>query len=240
MLEPARALAIRKHATELLQLGWSRRSEILADPTDPLSFLRDGLRPMVQALLQVQLEEPTHLCVEDIQRLGAPPNYRLAGFLDREARRIVVARDSKEEIRRFTIAHEVGHFILHPFTLLHRDLPVSGAERRNYQRPRIECEADLFGAELLMPEKPVRAVYEHCYGDPIDENLPEGDVMSFCLPTGRHVSPKDFRLNGADFRAMVVASAIGFRHRHFASPSKTFRSTVTAMAIQLQSFGWVK
>lgn len=64
---------------------------------------------------------------------------------------IVLAGPSSERRRRFTIAHEVGHFVLHPQR--------QRAERgglTNAGMQAEEREADRFAAELLMPEHLVR------------------------------------------------------------------------------------
>jgi len=53
--------------------------------------------------------------------------------------------------RRFTIAHEIGHFVLHP----ERCRPERGGAVNEAGRME-EREADAFAAELLMPEHLVR------------------------------------------------------------------------------------
>lgn len=69
---------------------------------------------------------------------------------------IVLHGDSDERRRRFTIAHEIGHYVLHPGRpRMERGGHVTEAGRLE------EREADVFAAELLMPEALVReAVYE--------------------------------------------------------------------------------
>ncbi|MBI5818286.1 MAG: ImmA/IrrE family metallo-endopeptidase [Verrucomicrobia bacterium] len=52
--------------------------------------------------------------------------------------------------RRFTIAHEIGHYILHPREGLDRDDTAKNFTVWN--DPGEEAEANLFAAELLMPE----------------------------------------------------------------------------------------
>jgi IrrE N-terminal-like domain len=52
--------------------------------------------------------------------------------------------------RRFTIAHEIGHYVLHPREGLDRD--DTAKNFRVWNDPGEEAEANLFAAELLMPE----------------------------------------------------------------------------------------
>jgi hypothetical protein len=52
--------------------------------------------------------------------------------------------------RRFTIAHEIGHYILHPREGLDRE--DSAANFTLWNDPGEETEANVFAAELLMPE----------------------------------------------------------------------------------------
>jgi len=74
---------------------------------------------------------------------------------DRHA--MVLHGSSGERRRRFTIAHEVGHFVLHPGRLAPER---GGAVSIAWQLQ--EREADRFAAELLMPESLVReAVLEN-------------------------------------------------------------------------------
>ena len=69
-----------------------------------------------------------------------------------DAHAIVLRGASDERRRRFTIAHEIGHFVLHPQAAgaRARRRPVNAAWRQQ------EREADQFAAELLMPEHLVR------------------------------------------------------------------------------------
>jgi len=64
---------------------------------------------------------------------------------------IIVQGDSGERRRRFTIAHEIGHFVLHP----HHQRSERGGSVNEAGRAE-EREADAFAAELLMPEDLVR------------------------------------------------------------------------------------
>jgi hypothetical protein len=70
---------------------------------------------------------------------------------------ILVPDSMTDELyRRFSIAHELGHFVLrHPSADLALPSHHRRAERRDY-----ELEANRFASELLMPEHLVRAEFE--------------------------------------------------------------------------------
>lgn len=77
--------------------------------------------------------------------------------LMRGRRNIIGVNSSHSHVRqRFTIAHEIGHLILHPTDELHIDkaFPIRfrNAKSSTGEDP-VEVEANQFAAELLMPEQ---------------------------------------------------------------------------------------
>jgi hypothetical protein len=88
------------------------------------------------------------------------PATKLAGFLFVAGRvgRAFVNADDILARRRFTAAHELGHFVLHrgemePFRL---DTDDTLKEAESVKDPK-EAEANRFAAELLMPEYVIHA-----------------------------------------------------------------------------------
>lgn len=80
-----------------------------------------------------------------------------SGLLLPAERRIVVKADEPPVRQRFTVAHEVGHWVCQvlsgrPTPVYCRPVDVSEAADRALER-----EANVFAAELLMPEDAVRA-----------------------------------------------------------------------------------
>src|SRR6185312_7590821 len=84
----------------------------------------------------------------------------LSGFIvrDKQSKRAIIGANKShhEHRRRFTIAHELGHFLLHEGHIVHLDQNI-GALRvnlRNSESARGEVkdekDANLFAAELLM------------------------------------------------------------------------------------------
>lgn len=77
---------------------------------------------------------------------------------------IVLAEGRKPERRRFSIAHELGHFLIPThkghsgdgFSCSLGDLRV-GDTREHDRRQRVEAEANRFAAHLLMPPARIRS-----------------------------------------------------------------------------------
>ena len=95
-------------------------------------------------------------------------NY--AAFLNAQARLIAVEESHHEHRQRFSIAHELGHYVLHTcakedqdfFTCTPEDMEVVTDETPEQARRthlRQEWEANLFAGELLMPEAPLLAMF---------------------------------------------------------------------------------
>ncbi|MGO4221853.1 ImmA/IrrE family metallo-endopeptidase [Lysobacter sp. TAF61] len=84
----------------------------------------------------------------------------ISGFLEYRSGRWVVGVNSLHHSnrQRFTIAHEIAHYILH------RDHEQSFVDqtfaRRSDSPDRMERDADRFAAELLMPESEVRKLID--------------------------------------------------------------------------------
>jgi Zn-dependent peptidase ImmA (M78 family) len=82
----------------------------------------------------------------------------IAGYIDFDRKRIVVNNEDTETRQRFSIAHELGHWIMHPKEVR--------ADQNNirviYRKPMggeidpLEIEANAFAAHLLVPEEMLR------------------------------------------------------------------------------------
>jgi len=86
-----------------------------------------------------------------------PLPSELSGALYREQSRVVIAINALHGLtrRRFTIAHECGHALLHPKRDLHLDRVIA-FRRSDLPSDRSEAEANEFAASLLMPESLLR------------------------------------------------------------------------------------
>jgi len=126
---------------------------------------RKHIRALVQRLLAEHHVRAAPVEVADIAKaLGVevqetPAEDDLSGFLYRDRKRdsaiIGVNADHHPNRRNFTTAHELGHYLLHDFDDVHvdRDFRVWLRNDASSQGTDIEeKEANLFAAELLMPQ----------------------------------------------------------------------------------------
>ncbi|MCM3006704.1 ImmA/IrrE family metallo-endopeptidase [Priestia koreensis] len=107
---------------------------------------------------------------EIAQKLNIKISYEpfegdLSGVLYRDNSHTIIGVNSNESDKRqrFTIAHELGHFILHEGEQLHVDhnFKVNFRDSVSSQGAKLaEIEANAFAASLLMPESLVREAYE--------------------------------------------------------------------------------
>jgi Zn-dependent peptidase ImmA (M78 family) len=88
-------------------------------------------------------------------RIRERPLKGCDGMMVRKGDRVIISvRESIADIKkkRFVIAHELGHVLLHPHIKQSDNFSISEFERKQYQSSHPELEANYFAAELLMPE----------------------------------------------------------------------------------------
>jgi Zn-dependent peptidase ImmA (M78 family) len=132
-----------------------------------MTVRRRQIRALAERLLLTHRIDAAPVDVETLARsLGAEVQYRpaeenLSGFIlrNRKQRSAVIGVNSNHHRnrQRFTIAHEIGHFLLHDQDDIHVDRNKCGLQirRRNEESSKgeddYEKEANVFAAELLMP-----------------------------------------------------------------------------------------
>ncbi len=153
-----------------------------------------------------------------------------AGVWQRSRSTILVSRRFPYDVQRFTGAHEIGHYVLHPWIgdrTLHREMPFD-APRAN--RPAIEREADYFAACLLMPRKAVISEFDARFRTKHPLVLTE--VIAWHLKLDEHVLFSE--PSGSLLFAKAVARAQRFDRRQFSSLAEFFGVSAAAMAIRLE------
>lgn len=86
----------------------------------------------------------------------------LSGFLYRANGQAIIGVNERHSARRqrFTIAHELGHFLLHSLSEVRMDVAVQAMYRNARSSEGVapeEIEANTFAAELLMPAALIEA-----------------------------------------------------------------------------------
>lgn len=131
-----------------------------------MSVRKKRIQTMVTELLNDHHVSKPPIPIERIARsLGLlirfePLDSDLSGFLYRDGDQGVVGVNSShpKTRKRFTIAHEIGHFLLHQAEKFHVDRQVFVRFRDNLSSQGIdeeEMEANLFAAEILMPRSSI-------------------------------------------------------------------------------------
>ena len=107
-----------------------------------------------------ELPVPVESIAEDLLALAVVvrDDLRVSGMLLPHERRIYVRADEPEPRRRFTIAHELGHWICQCLEGTQQPVYCRAEEIGVDPEARaLEREANIFAANLLMPEPAVRA-----------------------------------------------------------------------------------
>jgi Zn-dependent peptidase ImmA (M78 family) len=137
------------------------------------------IRNKAQALLKDdKLQDPPVRLEAIAKKLGIrikhePFEGDISGVLYRDPNGTIIGVNSLHHPnrQRFTIAHEIGHFVLHEIDI-HVDKGYRVVLRDSVSSQAVdplEIDANRFAAELLMPEKMVRRDAAECLEDVEDE-----------------------------------------------------------------------
>lgn len=148
----------------------------------------------------------------------------VAGVFDRDRLEVAVSSRFVGENQRFTLAHELGHFVLHAGTGLHRDRALDGSGVSRPSSPQ-ERESDYFAAAFLMPEKLVRQEFERRFGT---QRFELNEATAFGLGDGGSSGSR--RREDLHLR---LARATHFHGRPFVSLAQQFQVSDGAMALRL-------
>ena len=208
---------------------WKRYHESLPDgvPVNPV----DVLDPAA-AFEYLGYDFLIHESLDDF---SSGENFRIAGLIDQDSKKVHISNQFPSEVQRFTAAHELGHVLLNHQVGLHRDRALDGSPVKG-RRDKAEVEADKFATCFLMPEKLVVSRFEKCFGTTSFE-LTEDTI--FALDPGNKADLFN-RKRDRRFISRFLAKATQYNNQHFDSLSKHFRVSTEAMAIRLEELGLIK
>ena len=167
---------------------------------------------------------------------GIRAGHELGGFLNRPANLIAISDQLKPRTKLFTLAHEVGHVLMHPGLHHHREMPIHGmTEPREPADPR-EREANNFAGCFLVPTKQLRRAFSAAFGV---DSLKLTDDVAWELLGANFTALMNSPYNSRAFERLV-AQAPRFRGRHFTALYDLFQVSATTMAIRLRQTGLVR
>jgi Zn-dependent peptidase ImmA (M78 family) len=206
---------------------WRERDQLWkgSPPTNPIEVL--------------DIKKALHLTGYELvfeSGLGNNPrtHIEVAGLIDRDAKVVKSSLQFLEPYQRFTLAHELGHAVLHPDAGgIHRDRPLDGMTR---SREPGEREADRFATYFLMPSKLLRECFLHWFGT---ECFVLTDDTAFALSTTTSDAVQEKNPTPRHL-ARMLAAAETYNSRSFKSLAAQFGVSVGAMAIRLEELHLLK
>ncbi|WP_284614549.1 ImmA/IrrE family metallo-endopeptidase [Aquabacterium humicola] len=202
---------------------WSERHALWDGhpPSDPVDLLDP-----VMAL------QSAGFTVEVVPGLGQTRSgsqvLEVAGVLDALSRRVRISARVPEHVGRFTLAHELGHVILHGgMAGLHRDVGIDSSTK---QHDPIEREANRFAVEFLMPERLVIRRFEEIFGH-WQLSLNEATWFELFGSSANYDPTRAIDVRSVTKRLAAIDRFSGAQHISLASQ---FGVSVDAMAIRLE------
>jgi hypothetical protein len=158
-------------------------------------------------------------------------------------RTIILSEAFHRAVVAFTLAHEIGHAMLHPsISALHRDRPLDGGDhRRAPRRDFREREADHFAAALLMPTRELVTTFNNLYGGSISPSTVDEKILLYLRPPdGQRIDGKAFAEAPLRQRALWFAGNTRVEGLPVRPLADLFGVSLTAMAIELEDLDLVQ
>lgn len=220
---------IEKTAKELQNILWKYRNAIWKKkkPETPREVLRPNVA--IEKLLDYKIVRRNSLGMHNIYG----DSVEVAGIIDNDNKAIGISEKFSNEVQNFTLAHELGHALLHKQTGLHRDKAIGSSGER---RELIEMQADKFATYFLMPEKQVRKFFQEMFF--MEKfNLNEDNVFAL---TGGSLNLFRSKFKTSRELSRIISSAESFYGTPFKSMAEVFNVSIETMAIRLEELDLVE
>jgi Zn-dependent peptidase ImmA (M78 family) len=249
-MDPSTTKKIQEEARAIHRELWKHRETLFGAEIEQLGDIFPlDCQLVAEKILQVAYFEPPKISDTEWEQKYGKSGFEIAGLIDRNQNCIVVVSSLPQQVKRFTGGHEIGHWVLHPETISHREKPISGIEITHTFRTKIDQEADRFSAELLIPPKLLERLFVELFGKSI--KLSEiNDSFAFWYSLAarkRRASSRQEQIRLQDLRKMSVreicedfASFTTWSGRQFRSLAERLGVTPKAVAIQLETLGLIR
>lgn len=222
---------IEKLVIDLQNTLWLNKEKIWKKESKNLEIATDILMPqdvLINLLNYSVLQKDSLGNIYDENK-----EIEVAGLIDMSKKEVQISRNFPIETMRFTLAHELGHAILHKGILLHRDRAIDGSKlNKNLQ----ENQADKFAAFFLMPQKIVKQVFQEIFEMPVFK-INENTILQLGEKNIEDFKRKCVDIHGLA-RKLVEIKRYG---RKSINPIKDiFGVSTETMAIRLEELGLVE
>jgi len=221
---------LEKLVRELQNLLWAYRESIWKTnaPDVPFGVLQP--RIVLEKVLRYVYYESADLGKHEIDGEW----FETAGIINNRIKSVGISTNFPPATQLFSLAHELGHAILHDKAVLHRDRSIDGSGDTN--RSPEERQADRFAAYFLLPKTALLYVFEGIFHMPV---FTINQSTALALGAGH---PSDFRNHCQDVMglAKVIASVNQYGGAKFTPMAEAFGVSVPAMAIRLVELGLVQ
>jgi Zn-dependent peptidase ImmA (M78 family) len=173
--------------------------------------------------------------IESLDYLTKDPKTKIAGVINTIEKKIWISNAFEGYEKRFTLAHEIGHAVMHKGMDMHRDRPVDGSSRSKAKRDFREYEADQFAVYFLMPEDYLRSRFKQLFLT--DSFRITDDVLSVL---DKKVSQEVQATQNIRELTRIIAEVRLFNSQSFNPLTKQFGVSIEAMAIRLEELELVK
>lgn len=223
---------IREEARALLNESFASSG---CGPESLRDFLIDAPELICREILKVRCERVPGLSYQASP--GALPE-RIGGYVNRAKNIIQIEAHEPFTRQRFTLAHEIGHWVLHPDGEHFRDSVIHKLNHKDPRRPLEEREADAFAAELLMPRKAVVKEFNRRFSG-VDENLIFAFEFWHRVPQ-IHAKCSIEEFTASSYRrALVLAGLTHLESHSFSDLATVFSVSKSAMALRLRELNLV-
>lgn len=207
----------------MIQVGmWQSRAELWQGiaPSNPIDIL-DPTLALKLIGYDCEVEETLGQFYSDGKMV------EVAGIINGPSKEVHISRQFPHNVRSFTLAHELGHAILHEPGIMHRDRALDG---ETLSRDPFELEADKFATFFLMPRKLICATFKRFF-------LTDKFALDEATASALGSSARKAQVSGSVTRrqlSRMLASAEQYNGRHFVSLANQFKVSTEALAIRLE------
>lgn len=223
--------SIKKQARDVLSRLYRVYYEETGQYLSPDEFFPVDLAKIISSVMSWEFE--------GVSDLG-PDRYgqRLRGDCNHDEKRIRISVEGmKPGEKAFTIAHEIGHALMHKE--MYRPSSSSSRKKRirrvtaltetDYER-KMEREADIFATEIVMPEKAVRAYFFRVFGR---HSVWVGSAKARQVISAFRMKPDSAGVSGGDADGLASYFA-EYREPRHASMKEFFGVSRAAMSFRLR------